>query len=239
MSTKIFKTQAAQAAHTIKAELKKEFPGIKFSVSSDTYSMGNSVRISWTDGPTTSQVEKICDKYQYGHFNGMEDIYEFSNNRADIPQAKYVQYSRHQSEEIAALQTVLTETLGEGFGDSYHYRPEMILYRIFQKQSFPTNKKILGIERTDINCGSVEDFYKISFEEIKTAKEETAPVNIENSDIKIIDYSEKAVAVIGNTKPIKDKLKELGGMFNFRLSCGAGWIFPKTKLEALQAALIN
>lgn len=47
----------------------------------------------------------------------------------------------------------------------------------------------------------------------------------------IIDYSEKAIAVIGDTRDIKDKLKELGGRFNPRLSCGAGWIFSK-KVQA-------
>ena len=56
--------------------------------------------------------------------------------------------------------------------------------------------------------------------------------------IQIIDYSDKAIAVIGeDTRNIKDKLKELGGKFNFRLSCGPGWIFPKTKLATIQAAL--
>lgn len=55
--------------------------------------------------------------------------------------------------------------------------------------------------------------------------------------VKIIDYSEKAIAVIGDTKPIKDKLKELGGRFNFRLTCGAGWIFPKTKAYTVRKAL--
>jgi hypothetical protein len=53
----------------------------------------------------------------------------------------------------------------------------------------------------------------------------------------IIDYSDKAIAVIGDTKSIKDSLKELGGRFNFRLSCGAGWIFPKTKLGDVQKLL--
>ena len=32
----------------------------------------------------------MTDKYQYGHFNGMEDIYEYTNSRADIPQVKYL-----------------------------------------------------------------------------------------------------------------------------------------------------
>ena len=53
----------------------------------------------------------------------------------------------------------------------------------------------------------------------------------------IINYSDKAIAVIGDTKAIKDSLKELGGRFNFRLSCGAGWVFPKTKLDAVQKLL--
>tara|TARA_R100000027_G_scaffold67300_1_gene65445 strand:- start:4119 stop:5366 length:1248 start_codon:yes stop_codon:yes gene_type:complete len=53
----------------------------------------------------------------------------------------------------------------------------------------------------------------------------------------IFDYSEKAIAVIGDTKPLKEGLKALGGRFNFRLSCGAGWIFPKTKLEEVESFL--
>lgn len=63
------------------------------------------------------------------------------------------------------------------------------------------------------------------------------PVKVSAGEVQIIDYSEKAVAVVGDTKPIKDLLKDLGGRFNFRLSCGAGWIFPKTKLSEIQAAL--
>lgn len=64
----------------------------------------------------------------------------------------------------------------------------------------------------------------------------TAPA-IQAGELQIIDYSEKAVAVIGNTKPVKDILKAAGGRFNFRLTCGAGWIFPKTKLQELQTLL--
>lgn len=55
--------------------------------------------------------------------------------------------------------------------------------------------------------------------------------------VEIVDYSEKALAVIGDTKSIKDTLKKLGGSFNPRLSCGAGWIFSKKKEDELRAAL--
>lgn len=54
-----------------------------------------------------------------------------------------------------------------------------------------------------------------------------------------VDYSEKSFAVIGDTKVIKDQLKSLGGNFNPRLSCGAGWIFPKSKLADVEALLYN
>lgn len=69
------------------------------------------------------------------------------------------------------------------------------------------------------------------------------PVNViiepitTNEKIEVIDYSEKAIAIIGDTKPIKDTLKALGGRFNFRLTCGAGWIFPKTKEAEIRNVL--
>ena len=39
-------------------------------------------------------------------------------------------------------------------------------------------------------------------------------------------YSEKSIAVFGETQSHKDKLKELGGKFNSNLRGKAGWIFP-------------
>lgn len=42
---------------------------------------------------------------------------------------------------------------------------------------------------------------------------------------------------IGNTKPISEQLKKIGGRFNSRLSCGAGWIFSKRKESELRTLL--
>ena len=69
----------------------------------------------------------------------------------------------------------------------------------------------------------------------KQVKEEIKPLGI--SGVQIIDYSEKAIAVIGDTRAIKETLKSLGGRFNGRLSCGAGWIFPKSKEESVRKTL--
>ena len=67
----------------------------------------------------------------------------------------------------------------------------------------------------------------------KTNKTET----IEAKGLQIIDYSEKAIAIVGETRAIKETLKTLGGRFNSHLSCGAGWIFSKTKETTLREAL--
>ena len=53
--------------------------------------------------------------------------------------------------------------------------------------------------------------------------------------LQIVNYSEKAIAVIGDTREAKDELKNAGGRFNSRLSCGAGWIFSKKALDAVNA----
>lgn len=83
--------------------------------------------------------------------------------------------------------------------------------------------------------------------EVKTAKparikerEENKETN-KNGEIEIVDYSEKAVAVFGNTKSIKDDLKQLRGRFNPALKYNdgkrAGWVFPKSKREELESLL--
>ena len=88
------KSNQAQAAALIRKELKKEFPQTKFRVTSSGFSGGDSVSIHWQNGATTKQVQDITNKYQYGHFDGMTDSYEYSNNRKDIPQTKYVMEQR-------------------------------------------------------------------------------------------------------------------------------------------------
>ena len=51
----------------------------------------------------------------------------------------------------------------------------------------------------------------------------------------LVDYSEKAVAITGDTRAYKSELKAAGGRFNAKLSCGAGWIFSKKAIKSLEA----
>jgi len=226
-------TGAAQAAAAIREELKTKFKGVKFSVTSENFSMGNSVNITWTDGPTEDEVQEITGKYQYGHFNGMEDIYEYSNRREDIPQAKYVSEHRKQSEETrAAIDAAALELWpGEDWEQKRHREQES--RAIFNRTSLPIGAKVTGIERGD----EANRYTERLIIEAPEGQAEAAPVEVPAGQIQIIDYSEKAIAVIGETRPIKDKLKELGGRFNFRLTCGPGWIFKKSDLQKITAAL--
>ena len=90
-------------AKNIKKELAKAFPGVKFSVRSQSFSGGDFIDIDWTDGPTEEMVKKITDKYQEGDFDGMEDIYR--NNHENVwPEvfggAKYVMEQRRDSGKL-------------------------------------------------------------------------------------------------------------------------------------------
>lgn len=61
----------------------------------------------------------------------------------------------------------------------------------------------------------------------------------------ILTYSSKAIVATGNIKPIKDRMKALGGAWNTRLkhpTTGAlimGWIFAKHKLEKVTLACLD
>ena len=61
----------AETAKLIRRDLREAFPGVKFSVRSDTYSGGASIDIRWTDGPRTAKVEPITERYQGAGFDGM------------------------------------------------------------------------------------------------------------------------------------------------------------------------
>jgi len=63
------------------------------------------------------------------------------------------------------------------------------------------------------------------------------PVLATVNGIHIVKYTEKSVAVIGETTPFKDVIKVVGGKWNSKLKCGPGWILPAKKLEALKTTL--
>lgn len=58
-------------------------------------------------------------------------------------------------------------------------------------------------------------------------------------NIQIVTYSEKAIKIYGDTKPLKDALRGLGAKYNPYLKGGPGWIASKTKEAEIRAVISN
>lgn len=97
------------AASNIRAELKKAFPGVKFSVTSKSFAGGNSIDVRWTDGPIISAVDKIIDIYSGGTFDGMTDCYNYSSSAwtTVFGSSKYIHSSR--SHTVDAMKEAVRE----------------------------------------------------------------------------------------------------------------------------------
>lgn len=94
----------AQVAKLCRQFLKEK--GIKASVRSSGYSMGDSVDITLEGNlkyGVVRSLEEEFSKYQMGHFDGMTDCYEYSNSRRDIPQTKYLFVNYYNNDEMRAL----------------------------------------------------------------------------------------------------------------------------------------
>lgn len=81
----------ASAAKMIRAELKKH--NIKGRVRASTASMTSSVDVYLDECQppwVMKAVEIFANRFQYGHFDGMTDCYEYSNTNDDLPQVRFV-----------------------------------------------------------------------------------------------------------------------------------------------------
>lgn len=106
---------AKAGAANLRRHLKHAFPGVKFSVRSDTFSGGDSIDIRWSMGPAVKEVEAISRQYQEGHFNGMEDIYENDNENiwpALFGGAKYVSAAREDDGAFNIVAGFLCDAFG-------------------------------------------------------------------------------------------------------------------------------
>ena len=115
------------AASNVRTELRRAFPGVKFSVRKSRH---GTVNVRWTDGPTAAEVQDIASKYKRGHFNGMEDIYEDERPAwcEVFGGAEYVFCERDESDALItqAIEQVCTEYAGNLDGME---RPTVEAYR--------------------------------------------------------------------------------------------------------------
>jgi len=95
------KIDLVETAKLVRKALKAAYPTVKFSVRCDRYSMGCSIDVFWTDGPTQSQVEPLLKQFDRKSFDGMDDsthyhTQEYQGERVSFG-ADYVHGSRSLS----------------------------------------------------------------------------------------------------------------------------------------------
>ena len=90
----------AQVAKILKQKAKEL--GLEARAYSDSFSGGDSVTIKILSGTDDSfaKLKEYSRKYQSGHFDGMTDMYEYSNSRDDIPQTKYLMINDERLQKI-------------------------------------------------------------------------------------------------------------------------------------------
>ncbi len=107
-------------------------------------------------------------------------------------------------------------------------------------QKIPIYKRERTIEDFAYTAGN-EDNIRLESPKPERTRQEQGQTTAQGEFI-LVDYSEKAIALFGDTKPIKDRLSDIGGRFNGRLTHDgqkrAGWIFQKAK-EAQVRQLIG
>jgi hypothetical protein len=83
-------TPAAQVAKLLKTKSKSL--GLEVKASSKNYTGGDSVTIKVLKGSDKSfnELKEYSSQFKEGKFDGMNDIYEYTNSRDDIPQTKYL-----------------------------------------------------------------------------------------------------------------------------------------------------
>jgi len=122
---KVIYERAKETAVKIRKAMKKEFPGTKFSVRTAEFSMGNSVDVDWTDGPTSREVDTILDRFKSGSFDGMTDSYEYSAYEYEgkfYSGAKYVSGQRRLSPEYRRhLEDLAAAKFGDYNKDDHRY----------------------------------------------------------------------------------------------------------------------
>jgi len=195
-------TGAALTAKKIKERLTALYPRVKFSVTSDTFSMGNSVDIRWTDGPTSEAVNAITKQYRYGSFDGMTDSYDYSgiDPALGCDGAKYVHCNRRTSSEY---RTKIAAKADEHYGSlnpddpGYHGKLADIEKMFFAYPPAEPKQAVVPGQGGTMLSG-------LEYEVIK--------------DVDTRDQSElyvvKIITRVKDFKPLRQEMKAIGGYYS-------------------------
>lgn len=243
-------TENPKSDKEVNANIRKwlgvKYPGCKFSVRKN-YS--RSVTIEGIDGPSCRELDRECAIWQTGHsdpsgdywddtnsvFNDLFGGWSFLHTKRELAPETRGRLKAMVKSDFPEIPDVKWGEDGLTINDHYELYLKVCDKYGLRRDVYDctmTVDKVLNSMRYDMPV-MPEIKPKNGNKADKGDKVSTAPVK----GVEIVEYSEKAIAVIGDTKSIKDLLKSLGGSFNPRLTCGAGWIFSKKKEDELRAAL--
>lgn len=204
------KLSTKEIAANVRAYAKKNFPEFKFSVRSEWSMYADSMYIELKSGPCVPFVEGSISA-ERGYMSTMSSVKAWKDELTP--------------KVFAALNAV------SNYASSFRYNDSDGMQDYFDTNFY------IHIE--------VRDEYKVI--EPKAKKSSIKPEKVEEAKemeavtvegLEVVDYSEKAIAVFGDTKAIKEQLKELGGRFNPSLNYNgekrAGWIFSKKKADEVR-----
>lgn len=207
------KLSTKEIAAKVRSYAKKNFPEFKFSITSRWSMYADSIYIELKTGPCVPFVEGSRSA-ERGYMSTMSSVKAWEDELTP--------------EMFKVLDAVTT------YASSFRYNDSDGMQDYFDTNFY------IHIE--------VSDEYKViepkaKKSSIKTEKAEEAKemeaVTVEG--LEMVDYSEKAIAVFGDTKAIKEQLKELGGRFNPSLNYNgekrAGWIFSKKQADKVRELL--
>ena len=205
-------------AKIVREYLKEKYPTYKFSITAPDY---NSLHIALMEAPQEVIVYENLDDYH-------KKDYDKNSLHFDV---NYYHISKDDR-----LTELCREILQDAFdfAQTYNFDDSDSMVDYFHTNFYNG----MSIGKWDNPFKVVERTARIKAEQSEKSTEQPQQKAIpENLAIQIVDYSEKAIAVIGETKPIKDQLAGIGGKYNKYLKCGEGWIFSKKKREEVETLL--
>ena len=186
--------------------------------------------------PQWAKTVIVADFYQ-DDSDSMTDYFSTS-----IGRTIYLTFSKSDRNNMAELHKAKllfedTKDLEDEHTDGHSYLPDYFIGSSRWSGWKVNKRKYFDLTKTE----TLERLYIAAAEGrylIGEATPEAEPVRIEGLNVFIVDYSEKAVAMFGDTKDIKEQLKSLGGRFNKFLTHNGekkpGWIFKKEQREELE-----
>ncbi len=134
--------------------------------------------------------------------------------------------------QVASLLGAKIKSLRCGLDCSIQFDEDGII-----NYSFCTTGSMLMVKDT-INARTCTDPVHAMSQPTGKRMEIATPIIAQStSNVCLVDYSEKAIAVYGDTRQFAETFKTLGGYFNARLKEGPGWVFSKKRRKEVERLL--